>query len=366
MSARAVTLEEFYSPNKWLPFGAAMTFHLALLAWDPTILKASAYAIPAQLINVRMLDHLPVIEPVKPVVKPLEKKHAVKKAKKSGLSMQARAHSVAGRIRRVAPKAKAYISKITIPKFVPRETDEPIAASPVPGRAPAAARRMTQALAPPAKLSGRTRGVLAGDVHFELSDRGSLAAAAGAVIAIPIGEERGETVALPNAAVIHDAPRGAKTLAGYRFTPGQGSGSGELSGKDRGDLRGYHGLVKADTYVEGSLEGASGSGKGGHVVSGQGFEIGGPVGDRKIIHRRLPEYPAWAEEKGISALVKIYFTVRPDGTIRSQLRVMRSSGYTELDDLAKQALMGWRFSPTSDNSSTETAWGIITFRFTLS
>ena len=75
-----------------------------------------------------------------------------------------------------------------------------------------------------------------------------------------------------------------------------------------------------------------GDGRGGHVVTGKGFEIGGPVGDRKIIQRRLPEYPAWAEEKGIMAMVKIYFTVRPDGSLRSTLRILSSSGYADLDD----------------------------------
>ena len=64
-------------------------------------------------------------------------------------------------------------------------------------------------------------------------------------------------------------------------------------------------------------------------------------------------------------MVKIYFTVRPDGTIRTSMRILRSSGYTELDTLAKEALMKWQFSPTSASSSEQEAWGVITFRFTL-
>jgi periplasmic protein TonB len=88
------------------------------------------------------------------------------------------------------------------------------------------------------------------------------------------------------------------------------------------------------------------------------------VGDRKILKRSLPEYPAWAEEKGVSAVVKIYFTVRPDGGIRRSVRVLHSSGYTELDNLAKEALLAWKFSPTGASNNAE-AWGVITFRFTL-
>ena len=79
----------------------------------------------------------------------------------------------------------------------------------------------------------------------------------------------------------------------------------------------------------------------------------------------MPPYPRWAEEKGISAMVKIYFTVKSDGTLRNNLRIVTSSGYAELDDLAKQALLQWRFSETSADSSEGTAWGVITFRFTL-
>jgi len=372
-NARAMTYEEFYSPNKWVPFGAALAFHAMLLMWDPTILKASAYNFQAQIINVKMMDHLPVMEPVLPKVqppapKPVEKKRVEKKAKKSGLSVHAPSHPAPVTKRNIVVKPhaapKPFVSKITIPKFVPTDSETPIAASPMPGLAPAASRRAVASTAPIIKLRGKSRGVRASDIHFELSDRGSLAAG-GAVVAVPIGEERGETVALPSAPMIHDAPRGAKASAGFRFTPGQGSGSGELVGHERKSAIGYHGVAKADAYIEGSLQGASGDGRGGKVVAGKGFEIGGPVGDRKIVHRRLPEYPSWAEEKGVSAMVKIYFTVKPDGSLRSSMRIVTSSGYAELDDLAKQALMQWRFSPTSDGSSAETAWGIITFRFTL-
>ena len=213
------------------------------------------------------------------------------------------------------------------------------------------------------KLTGKTRGVRAQDIPFELTDRGGMALG-GAVVAIPVGEERGDVVALPSAQ-IHDAPKGRIGSPGHHFEPGQRSDYGELSGHDKSGKIGFHGAVKADSYMEGSLNGVSGNGKGGKVVTGKGFEIGGPVGDRHISHRKLPEYPALAEEKGISAVVKIYFTVRPDGAIRSTMRILQSSGYAELDDLAKQALAEWRFSETSADSSESAAWGVITFRFTL-
>ncbi len=133
-------------------------------------------------------------------------------------------------------------------------------------------------------------------------------------------------------------------------------------GKQKTGKIGSYGTVKADAFVQGTLEGAASSKA--DKVAGKGFSIGGPVGDRKILARRLPQYPAWAEEQGITALIKIYFTVDPDGRVRANLRVLSSSGYAELDQLAKDAIRQWHFAP-SRRSSTDTAWGVITFRFTL-
>ena len=373
-SAQLMQMDDYYLPNKWVPFAAAMAFHLFLVIWDPTILKASPYGFAHEVITVKMMDHLPVMEAPKPLPKPVEKKiekkhHVVKKAKKSGLSMSSKSKPLAITAHKVVAKPaapKPFVSKIAMPKFVPTETDEPIAASPMPGLAPAASHKAVNAFAPPPKLTGKTRGVRAQDIPFQLADRGTSVAGGGAVVAIPIGEERGEIASLPSAPIIPGAARGRKGVAGDRVSPGQGSGSGVLSGHDKSGHIGSHGVIQSDEYVEGSLNGASGNGKGGKVVAGKGFEIGGPVGDRKITHRKLPEYPSWAEEKGISAMVKVYFTVKSDGSIRSNMRIVTSSGYAELDDLAKEALKEWRFSPTAADSSESAAWGVITFRFTLS
>jgi len=372
--ALSFSMDETYEINKFIPFAAALGFHIFLAIWDPTILKAGSYTMQTPTITVKIMDHLPVMgQPKrmapKPVVKKVEKKPPVHKAKKSGLSHTFHAHPIAVTrhpmmaIKHSAPKP--FVSKITMPKFVPHEADEPIAASPLPGVAPAAQHRAVNAFATPKPLTGKTRGVRAQDIPFQLADREGVSAG-GTIVAIPIGEERGETAALASAPTIHDAPKARVGSPGYHYEPGQGSGSGELAGHDKSGSGkiGSYGLVKADAFTEGSLSGMSGNGKG-KVVTGKGFEIGGPVGDRRISHRQLPKYPDWAEEKGITAIVKIYFTVRPDGTIRSAMRILQSSGYTELDDLAREALGQWHFSATSADSSTQAAWGVITFRYTL-
>ena len=67
---------------------------------------------------------------------------------------------------------KPFVSKIEIPKFMPKQTEEPIAASPIPGAAPAGSRKMVNTFAKPIKLSGKTRGVRAQDIPFQLAERG--------------------------------------------------------------------------------------------------------------------------------------------------------------------------------------------------
>ncbi len=362
MNAASVAFERQYMPSLWVPFGAAVTFHFLLLAWNPTMFASGPGLPDIPTMQVVFKDELPpVVEAPKPVPppKPVEKKKELpKKAHKSGLAMAHKkplppapvAHA------RPAPEPKKFVSKITIPKFVPHAMDdEPIAASPLPGITAPAAKPMTTFKSP--ILKSKSRGIRASDINFELTDKSSLAANTH-IVAIPIGESAGDRAELPNAPALHNAPQGL--TSGYKIHPGLGSGSGELAGKNR---VGFHGAIAAPTYTsgEGVASGSQGQTK---TTIGQGFEVAGPVGDRKILRRKLPEYPSWAEEKGITAMVRIYFTVKPDGTIRSNIRLERSSGYTELDKLAKEALMNWRFSSTSASSGEE-AWGVITFKFTL-
>ena len=354
---RRRSLEEVFSPNPTLPLFAAVGFHCLLFVLNPTILSrgtASFGELPPMVI--KMADALPTLAP--PIPKPIPKpvpKHVPKpvEKKKAGLApkVQPKPQLIQAKPKPVV--RHAFISKVELPKFVPQDNDEILASSPRPGLAPAAAKPMTQSpIAAPA-LHARSHGIVAEDVHFQLVDKSSLAGTTTRTVAIPIGDERGDVPSLP-AATLHNTPRGIST-SGYRFTPGEGAA--ELAGRNKS---GYHGVIRSDHYEEGGIS-ASGAGK---TIKGNGFEISGNVGNRKILSRQIPEYPQWAEEKGITASVQIYFTVRPDGTIRSTLRIQKSSGYSDLDQLAKDALMRWRFSP-SDASDESVSWGEITFRFTL-
>ncbi|MBI4777421.1 TonB family protein [Candidatus Desantisbacteria bacterium] len=91
----------------------------------------------------------------------------------------------------------------------------------------------------------------------------------------------------------------------------------------------------------------------------------GPLSKRPKIRAPRPEYPAWAEKKGIESQVVIYFTVTPDGMVNPDAYVELTSGYAGLDQLAMQTLKGWRFAPLSMDAEQKDQWGKVTFKFVL-
>jgi TonB family protein len=94
----------------------------------------------------------------------------------------------------------------------------------------------------------------------------------------------------------------------------------------------------------------------------QALLIQGDIAGRPILVAKKPLYPRWAQEQGLEALVTIYFVVRPDGTVKDNLIVERSSNYPELDQLAKEALLQFKFAPISGSDDQS---GYATFRYML-
>jgi TonB family protein len=92
----------------------------------------------------------------------------------------------------------------------------------------------------------------------------------------------------------------------------------------------------------------------------------GQLSKRRRIYEPIPEYPAWAERRGIEAQVVIYFVVAPDGRVKPEnTYVELTSGYPRLDKLALEALKKWRFVPLQPNVPQVDQWGRVTFRFIL-
>ncbi len=95
-----------------------------------------------------------------------------------------------------------------------------------------------------------------------------------------------------------------------------------------------------------------------------GASLMGPVVDRALLAHAKPVYPEWAKKQAIEGSVSLYFVVRPDGRIKENILVEKTSGFEEFDLNAIRALRGWKFEPLGPGASGE-QWGRITFHFRL-
>ncbi len=96
-----------------------------------------------------------------------------------------------------------------------------------------------------------------------------------------------------------------------------------------------------------------------------GALLTGPVADRPLISFCKPEYPEWAKEEAVEGSVTIYFIVLPGGRIKENIMVQKTSGFSDFDDNAVNALLSWRFEPLKNGAGGE-QWGTITFHYRLS
>jgi len=96
-----------------------------------------------------------------------------------------------------------------------------------------------------------------------------------------------------------------------------------------------------------------------------GALLTGPVADRPLLSFRKPDYPEWAKDEAVEGSVTIYFVVLPDGRIKENIMVQKTSGFRDFDDNAVSALRSWRFEPLKGGATGE-QWGTITFHYRLS
>lgn len=95
------------------------------------------------------------------------------------------------------------------------------------------------------------------------------------------------------------------------------------------------------------------------------FSLEGPLKYRGLKHFEIPPYPRWAEEKGIEASVSIRLWVDPRGVVMDNMYLEKASGFSDIDELVKQALMKFVFVPLPKDLPQENEWGVATFRFEL-
>ena len=96
-----------------------------------------------------------------------------------------------------------------------------------------------------------------------------------------------------------------------------------------------------------------------------GALLTGPVADRPLISFQRPVYPEWAKDEAVEGSVTIYFVVLPNGNVKENIMVQKTSGFSDFDNNAISALRSWRFEPLKGGATGE-QWGTITFHYRLS
>ena len=91
------------------------------------------------------------------------------------------------------------------------------------------------------------------------------------------------------------------------------------------------------------------------------MQLTGQVANRAILSKVPPKYPARAKREGWSGVVVLKFNVTESGSV-TDINIVRSSSYPELDNAARNALRQWKFG-AKPNSGKE--WGQLTVRFAL-
>jgi len=95
------------------------------------------------------------------------------------------------------------------------------------------------------------------------------------------------------------------------------------------------------------------------VVMPEKGEISGPVSERTILRKIYPIYPDIARLNGWEGDVELKFWVEKDGVV-SKVEILKTSGYSVLDEQAVSSIKKWIFSPFDTIQ-----WGKITFKFSL-
>ncbi|MFH1259304.1 MAG: energy transducer TonB [Elusimicrobiota bacterium] len=98
--------------------------------------------------------------------------------------------------------------------------------------------------------------------------------------------------------------------------------------------------------------------------SGSGVSIRtyGKISTRKILSSSMPDYPVWAEMRGIEGIVSLLITVLPNGEVKEKIMIDKTSGCAVIDQAAIQAVKKWRFAALDKKEEEQ---GVVTFIFRL-
>ena len=90
------------------------------------------------------------------------------------------------------------------------------------------------------------------------------------------------------------------------------------------------------------------------------YFISGEASERDVLKEVIPDYPEGLQKE---AVIKIRFSVTPDGRVSQMIPVQKD--YPRLEQLTLDALKQWRFNPLPPGTDQRTVQGIITFRYEL-
>ena len=90
------------------------------------------------------------------------------------------------------------------------------------------------------------------------------------------------------------------------------------------------------------------------------FEIQGKAAQRKILVKIIPQYPENIQQE---AIVKIRFSVLPNGLIGDMIPIIKGNDF--LERITLEAFKQWRFNPLPQNVPQLPEQGTITFKYLL-
>jgi len=90
-----------------------------------------------------------------------------------------------------------------------------------------------------------------------------------------------------------------------------------------------------------------------------------PVFNASYLNNPTPQYPQSARDAGVQGKVLLLVEVSDDG-LAQMVKVSNSSGYSTLDNSAKNAVSKWKFLPAMQNGKPVVASVIVPIEFKLS
>lgn len=402
--------------NETICLGMAAAVHALLFLWNPVLL--SSHFKPVH--DFVTVDVVETPTPGGGDSAPAPKKSGIMDTLKTML-MKPKAEEIAHiapepMAQRVAAPIQPMLKERSMPRpiaqtFQPKSQMEDLAAANTPNAIQTQNRNVVLPTGGPTLQSKAFGGIRTKDLPFQVSSDQNIAGGVSSVIPVAVGNKSAKsalnyggsslqdagkmrvgiqpvgggnaeegalggggpsTIQISGTGGTGNAPTGATSgsvlqdRAGSGGGGGWGRGFGSGRGNGIGSGTGISGIPSAAAELDSQIGTAStGGGKRGGGPK-KSFEIAGPLNNRPIVHKVIPQYPAWAEEQGIIGSVRLYFTVTPDGVVRTNIRVTKTTGYPQLDQLGIDALKQWRFAPLNAADEGKGEWGIITFNFSLS